>query len=114
MKKTKIMKPETTHYEILLFTGNSFSRSICCLCPIKDHSQKLNPVAQIEKACWAGMLFEMLPEITGSSYVNRDSFIWDIMKSKNFLRISLGPTPTITGNETALDPYFYMLSAIEN
>lgn len=108
------MKQETTHHEILLFTGNSFSRREFCSRDEKDNGQQFSPVEQMEKACWDGMLFEMLPEILGSCHVKRESFIWDIMSGKNFLRISLGPTPTITENETAIDPYFYMLSASES
>ena len=108
------MKPETTHHEILLFTGNSFSRRECCSRDETDKDRKLSPVEELEKACWNGMLFEMLPEILGSCHVKRESFLWDIMSGNNFLRISLGPTPTITENETAIDPYFYMLSASES
>ena len=108
------MKQETTHHEILLFTGNSFSRKEYCSRDETDNGQKLSPAEELEKACWAGVLFEMFPEILGRSYVNRESFIWDIMIGKNFLRISIGPSPTITENETAIDPYFYMLSTCEN
>ena len=107
------MKQETAHHEILLFTGNSSSQRQFCSIEENNKDKKLSPVEELEKACWAGILFEMFPEILGRSYSKREMFIWEIMNGKNFLRISIGPTPTITENETTIDPYFCMLNISE-
>ena len=109
------MKPETTSHEILLFTGSGFAgREFCSRDNEKDNGRKLSPMEEMEKACWDGMLYEMFPEILGSFYAKCDSFIWHIMSGKNYLRISLGPAPTVMENETAIDPYFFMLTNCEN
>ena len=109
------MKPKTTNHEILLFTGTGFAgRQFCSRNDEKENSRKLSAMEELEKSCWDGMLYEMFPEILGSFSAKCESFIWHIMSGKNFLRISLGPTPTVIENETAIDPYFYMLSTCEN
>lgn len=109
------MKPKTTNHEILLFTGTGFaSRQFCSRNQENDKGKKQSPMEELENACWDGMLYEMFPEILGSFSAKCESFIWHIMSGKNFLRISLGPAPTVMENETAIDPYFFMLSACEN
>lgn len=114
MKKVKNKKPGSSHYEILLFTDNSFSRREFCSMDVKDNGRKLSPVEELEKACSEGLLVEMFPEILSSYSARHENLIWHIMNGKNFLIISVGPTPPITENETTIDPYFYMLSACEN
>lgn len=114
MKKAKNIEPKTSYQEILLFTDNSFSRREFCPMDEKDNSRKLSSVEELERACWEGMLFEMFPEILGGFTFRRENFIWHIMKGKNYLNISVGATPSITENETTIDPYFYMLGVNEN
>ena len=108
------MKPETTYHEILLFNGNSFSQRQFCSRDENDNGRKLSPMEDLEKACWDGMLYEMFPEILGSFTAKCESFIWQVMSGKNYLRICLGPTPTVMKNETTIDPYFFLLSSCEN
>lgn len=69
---------------------------------------------ELERACWEGLLFEMFPEILGGFSARNECFIWGIINGNNFLRISIGPKPTITENETTIDPYFCMQSAFKN
>ena len=109
------MKPQTTNYEIMLFTGTGFSnRKFSSRDDEKENGRQLSAIEQLEKACWDGMLYEMFPEIPGSFSAKCESFIWHIMSGKNFLRICIGPVPSIVENETSIDPYFYSLSACEN
>ena len=109
------MKPKTASHEIMLFTGTGFTgREFCSRDNERDSGRKLSPMEELEKACWDGMLYEMFPEILGSFSAKCESFIWHIMSGKKYLRISMGPAPTVMENETAIDPYFFMLSACEN
>ena len=109
------MKPQTTNYEILLFTGTGFSnRKFSSKDDEKENGRQLSVIEQLEKACWDGMLYEMFPEILGSFSAKCESFIWNIMSGKNFLHISIGPAPSVVENETSIDPYFYSLSNCEN
>jgi len=114
MKKKKVMKTQTTNYEIMLFTGTGFTSREICSKDENDKGRKLSPVEELEKACWDGLLYEMFPEILGSFSAKCESFIWRIINGKNFLLISIGSSPSIVENETSIDPYFYSLSACEN
>jgi len=114
-EKTKVMNSKTVNHEILLFTGTGFTdRKYCSRDTESSNGKKLSPLEELEKACWEGLLYEMFPEIVGSFSAKCKSFIWHIMSGKNYVRISMGPSPTILENETAIDPYFYMLSINEN
>ena len=108
------MKPAIKHHELLLFTGSGFSQKQFCSRDENDKGRKLSVMEELEKACWDGLLHEMFSEIMGSLSEKSENFIWHIMSGKNYLRISLGPTPVVLNNETALDPYFHMLSVCEN
>lgn len=114
-EKTKIMKPKTVNYEILLFTCTRFiSREFCSRSNESDNGRNLSPMEELEKACWGGVLYEMFPEILGSFSAKCECFMWQIMSGKNYLRISMGPEPAVFEIETVIDPYFFMLSACKN
>ena len=114
MKKSKIMKPENIHHEILLFTGTSYARREYCSRDEKDEGRKTTSMEELEKACWAGMLCELLPELMNNFGARPESFIWNIMSGKNFLHITIGPYPMTAENETAIDPYFFLSTTSEN
>lgn len=107
------MKPQTTHHEIMLFTGTRFaSREFCSR---EENNSRTNSASEeLEKACWAGMLSEMLPEIVGSSIEKTESFIWNIVSGKNYLYITMGPHPQVPDSETSIDPYYMMIDTCEN
>lgn len=109
------MKQETTSHEILLFTGTSFtSREFCSRDDEKDNGKKPSAIEQLEKACWSGMLFEILPELVESCPGKNESFIWNVMTGKNFLYVSIGPSPLLPETETSIDPYLFQLSTFNN
>ena len=98
--------------EILLFTGTRFSKKE--FCEKKENQTIASSMEQLEKACWAGMLFEMLPEITVDPLQQKENFIWNVMSAHHFIRVCLGPTPAIPGGETSIDPYFFLLATSFN
>ena len=114
LRKTQVMKKTTTNHEILLFTGNSFCHRQISWLEENATGKKLSPLEELEKACWSGLLYEMFPELSASFSAKYESFIWHIMTGKNYLRISIGPSPAVMENETAIDPYFFVLSNCEN
>ena len=115
MKKSKVMKHETTNHEILLFTGTSFSRrERCNRYDEKDNGRKLSPIEELEKACWNGLLNEMFPEVLNSFSVKCESFIWHIVSGVHFLRINIGHRLDETESETSIDPYLFLESINKN
>lgn len=107
------MKPETTHHEILFFTGSSFAGKQFCSREEKDGKTYSNN-ERLEKACWDGLLNEMFPEILGSFSAKCESFIWHVLNGKNYLYISIGPNPVAAEPESSIDPYYFMMNSIEN
>ena len=115
MKKSKIMKTKNTNQEILLFTGTSFSnRQYSIKDPDGKEGTESTPIENLEKACWAGMLCEVLPELVGCPSANNKIFIWHILSAEHFLRISMGPYPALMENESSIDPYFFLPAACRN
>ncbi|HEY7160629.1 MAG TPA: hypothetical protein VH815_05185, partial [Acidobacteriota bacterium] len=84
------MEPKVINQEVLLSTSSSFcSRQFCK----RDDSEDNNDYAameELEKACWDGMLYEMLPELAGNPVQNRNNYIWNTTSGVNFLCINLG------------------------
>ena len=108
-EKSKIMKPTITNQEILLFAGTSFSsRQFTIKDPDGKDATGYSPMENLEKACWAGMLSEILPELVGCPSPDNKTYIWHILSAEHFLRISMGPYPALIENETSVDPYFFL------
>jgi len=99
------MKPLTTNQEILLFKGTSFSK-------LEFASQdKYNkrpgahaPVEDLEKACWEGRLFEILPELSIDPIDGYKMYIWNIHVTKRSLLIQQGTDPSLDDTAFSIDP----------
>ena len=103
------MEPQVINQEILLFTGSSFcSRKFCKRNNDEQCNSDHSPREELEKACWDGMLYEMLPELTGSSMQQGNSYIWHTASGVNFLCINRGTGSTAVGKQTSIDPYFFL------
>ena len=106
------MEPQVINQEILLFTGSSFcSRKFCKGNNDDKSNSDHSPMEELEKACWDGMLYEMLPELIGNSMQRRNSYIWNTASGVNFLCINLGIGSTAIGKQTSIDPYFFLYGA---
>jgi hypothetical protein len=109
------MKTTTTFYELLLFTGTSFSnRAFSTKNNSANEENFLPQKEELEKACWDGMLCEMFPELTGLFSKKCESFIWQILQGKNYLSIHIGLCPPVLNSETTIDPYWMLTSLREN
>ena len=109
------MKTKNTNQEILLFTGTSFSsRQFLIKDAGGNEGSGNSSIESLEKACWAGMLFEVLPELIGCPSADNKTFIWHILSAEHFLRISMGPYPALIENEASIDPYFFLPGVCRN
>jgi hypothetical protein len=106
------MKPNAINQEILLINGTSFmNRPFCRNGTDNAERDNVKAMEEIEKACWNGMLGELLPELAGHPSAFARSFIWNIVSGEHFLCISMGSCPMPGKDACSLDPYFF-LSAI--
>lgn len=108
------MKTTNMHHEILLFTGTSLTSKKFADTEENSHSKNFSAIEELEKACWNGIIYEMFPEILGSTYPKCESFLWHVLSGKNFLYINIGPNPMMAEHDTSIDPYFFMMNVCEN
>ncbi len=101
------MKQQQALHELLIFTGTRFSKKEFSE---KDERENLNrsAIEKLEKACWSGILFDMLPEILGNPLHRHENFIWEVMPAHHYIRVCLGPAPAMPGSKNCLDPYFFL------
>lgn len=103
------MEPRVINQEILLFTGSGFcSRQFCKKDSDAEGDNDYSAVEELEKACWDGLLYDMLPELAGNPESQTNSYIWNTTSGVNFLCINMGPNPTTTGKQTCINPYFFL------
>ena len=114
-EKINDMKSTNTHHhEIVLFTGTSLTNKQLTNTEQNSNGKKYSAVEELEKACWNGILYEMFPDILGSTYPKCKSFLWHVLAGKNFVYINIGATPVMADHETSIDPYFFLMNACEN
>lgn len=99
------MKPETINQEILLFTQSSFcNRPFCKRNSDQENPESYSSMEELEKACWDGMLTELLPELFDDPH----NYTWKTASGINFLSVSLGPYPSTIEKQSSLDPYLFL------
>jgi hypothetical protein len=84
------MKQKTTNHEVLLFTGTHFSKKQFC---DKDCQPSENSIDQLQRACWNGLIFEILTGIPKYPSQKNASYIWEVIPSKNFIDVKIGEAP---------------------
>lgn len=95
------MNTQTTRQEILLLTGSELSKRQYCekLQETFSHTS-LSSSELLEKACWDGLLPEILPGV-----IDKNCFTWKIVSAEKFICISLGPYPEPVPSETTINPF---------
>ncbi len=101
------MEPKLISREILLFTRTRFCSRPFNTRDAKD-SGNYSPMEELERACWDGMLHDMLPKLVGDSFHGRNSYIWKTISGVNFLCINLGAYPLPIDKQASIDPYFFL------
>lgn len=103
------MKPEATNREILLVMSSRFlQRSFCQKDCDDTRNATYSSMEELERACWDGMLNELLPELVGVPGCYNNNYIWNAVIGLRFLYISLGPSMVHVEHETSLDPYYFL------
>jgi hypothetical protein len=101
------MKPTNANQEIMLLAGTRF------------FTREFNPTGrykkpninsqadELEQACWAGLLLEMLPELSTFFSTSR-AFIWDIHSTEHFVLINQGTEPRQVETAFSIDPHCFV------
>ncbi len=103
------MKPQQINQEVLLLTGTSFAgKELCSRNADSKEERNSFPHEKLEKACWDGLVGELLPELADGHPVKKESFICQIIPADHFLCISMGTYNDPVLSESSIDPYCFI------
>jgi hypothetical protein len=107
------MKKNTTQQEILLLTGTRFAQQQWVE---KDANEKssLSERDLLEKACWDGLIKEMLPELDITLAPDKRLWLWQVMATKSFLELRLSDFPAPIETRWSIDPYTFLKTSSRN
>lgn len=108
------MEQQVTNQEILLITGSGFYNRQYYKRADGDTNTSLSSMEELEKACWDGMLHEMLPELVGNNPAQATSFIWNTASGMNFLCVNISSYPVPVDKKTSIDPYYFLGASNNN
>ena len=97
------MNTDILQQEILLVTGTTFSQRQLCERDGQNEGKDLPQSERLEKACWDGMLDELLPEVV----TNKKLHIWQIADTESSLQIELSQYPA-NKKESSINPYYFL------
>jgi|SRR5215467_13947072 len=106
------MKPQIINQEILLVTGSKFFAKPFCKKDGREQPE-FSPMEELEKACWDGMLNDLLPELFENGSAHNNNYIWNTISGVNFLCVSMSRYPMPLEKATSIDPYFFLNESIK-
>jgi len=106
-KKNSVMKPSTSHRELLLFKSTSFTRRQFG----PESESKVDPTIsdfkQEEHNRQAAILRALFQSSNEDAVVKDKLFIWQVDKLSSFVHLSVGNSPLCTEKAASVDPYFF-------
>lgn len=103
------MKQQLVNQEVILFTSTSFAKKEFCESDYPCPGDTKDPADQLEKACWSGLVFEILPGLF-NTVAPKKRYIRQVRKAQNFLLMTLGPVAFNQEYDTSIDPYYFQVS----
>lgn len=102
------MKPRSIQQEILLVTATKIPEHQLTGHSIDYNNQSLSYTAQLEEACWNGLLDNLLPGTIETPYSGKKLHLWQIRSGSSFLHIELCTFPIVIEKPLSIDPYFFV------
>ena len=106
------MEPFSTQQEILLSTDTEFAHRQWA--DKNDETAGLSAREQLEKACWDGLVKELIPELDITLNTNKKLWLWQIHETRSFLALDFYETPGPKEREASIDPYLFMEGLRDN
>ena len=104
-----------SHYrEILLLTTTSFAkRDLCEIEPLESPIAE-SSAEKMVRACWNGLLAELLPELVYSSTSKENLYLLDVCKLNSSLLIQMNTIPGKIKLHCSINPGLIQLQGIYN
>jgi hypothetical protein len=101
------MEPNFTQQEVLLNMDTQFAHRQWA---DKDASgsSNLTAIEKLEKACWDGLVKELIPELDITLESNKNLRLWQVHETHSFLALDFYEYPGPKEKEASIDPYLFM------
>jgi hypothetical protein len=101
------MEPNSTQQEVLLNTDTQFAHRQWADKDAKG-SDDLTAIEKLEKACWDGLVKELIPELDITLESNKKLWLWQVHETRSFLALDFYESPGPKDKEASIDPYLFM------
>jgi hypothetical protein len=107
------MELKHAQQEILLNTDTQFAHRQWA---DKDASnaENLSAIEKLEKACWDGLVKELIPEVDVTLKSDKKLWLWHVYETQSFLALDFYEYPGPKQNELSIDPYLFMVKVRSN
>jgi len=101
------MEQNFTQQEVLLNTDTQFAHRQWA---DKDASgsANLSAIEKLEKACWDGLVKELIPELDITLNSQKKLWLWQVHETRSFLALDFFEYPGPKEEEVSIDPYLFM------
>ena len=107
------MEPKTAQQEVLLNTESQFAHRQWAEIDSKG-TANLSSREKLEKACWDGLIKDLIPELDITLHTHKKLWLWQIQQTHSFLALDFYEYPVAKDNETSIDPYLFMTNLMRN
>lgn len=101
------MEPNFIQQEVLLNTDTQFAHRQWADQDVKG-SDNLNAIEKLEKACWDGLVKELIPELDITLNSHRKLWLWHVHETRSFLALDFYEYPGPKEKDASIDPYLFM------
>ena len=108
------MKQGTRNQEILVNAGTTLFSHALCEKDCSGNSHQSSYLDHLEKACWSGLLAEVLPDILIKSSVGKNLFIWHIHQGSKCLQVKLSEYSGPIERILSIDPSLFVTPVLSN
>lgn len=101
------MEQDYKENEILIFTNSSFFTHEWQLLNSPGEENFLSKKQKIVRACWNGLLPELLPECF-DEFSNKTMLLWEVTEASHFMQLDYANSMPFNDNRNSINPYLFM------
>ena len=102
------MKNDSTQQEVLLMTDTAFAARPYSEKDMPENAKNVAGSEALKKACWNGLLKDILPEIFIFNDPGAKLYLWQVKEANHFFSLEMGERPTNIDKSQSIDPYYFM------
>jgi hypothetical protein len=101
------MEQNIIQQEVLLNTDTQFAHRQLADRDAES-SANLSAIEKLEKACWDGLVKDLIPELDITLKSNQKLWLWQIHETRSFLALDFYEFPGPKEKEASIDPYIFL------